>query len=202
LKTLRKEIQQHLIERTRDGDAEAFSEIYFLLKDSIYGFAYRMTNQNQIAEEITQDVFIFFIEHPDKYSQEKGSLFSFLCGVARNRILNYLKKSGTRLETNNFEPKHFENLVNSNGISPIGKLLDKEFSEKLEECVAKLSPFQREVLLLREMEEMSYEEIAEITETNVGVVKGRLYRARKSLAVELVPYMKNEEVNTYEMHGS
>ncbi len=76
-----------MIERAGNGDKEAFGEIYFLLKDSIYGFAYRMTNKTSIAEEITQEVFIFFIENSDKYSSEKGTLFSFLCGVARKMVL-------------------------------------------------------------------------------------------------------------------
>ncbi len=65
-----------------------------------------------------------------------------------------------------------------------------------------LSPFQREVLLLREIEDLSYDEIAKITETSVGVVKGRLYRARQTLAVELTPYVKSEEVGIYEVHRS
>ena len=198
---MRKNIEQNLIEKACNGDKEAFSEIYFLLKDSLFGFAFRMTNKTSIAEEITQEVFMFFIENSSKYDFEKGNLFSFLCGVARNKILNHLKKSGTRLEANNFEIEHFENLANSNVDSPMGQLLDKEFSEKIEECVAKLSPFQREVLLLRELEDLSYEEIAEITETNVGVVKGRLYRARRTLVSELTPYVKSEEI-LYEVHKS
>ena len=72
---------------------------------------------------------------------------------------------------------------------------------KVEECVAKLSPFQREVLLLREMKDLSYEEIARITETEIGVVKSRLYRARRALVNELAPYLKNEkEEFSYEVH--
>lgn len=199
---MRKEIGQHLIERSCDGDEKAFSEIYFLLKDSIYGFAYRMTNQSQIAEEITQEVFLFFIEQPEKYSASKGSLFSFLCGVARNKILNYLKKSGTRLEANAFETEHFDLLATSNGNSPVTDLLLKEIGDRIEKSIAMLSPFQREVLLLREIEDLSYDEIAKITETSVGVVKGRLYRARQTLAVELTPYVKSEEVGIYEVHRS
>ena len=198
---MRKDIEQDLIKRTCNGDAEAFGKIYFRLKDSLYGFAFRMTNKASVAEEITQEVFMFFIENSSKYNAKKGSLFSFLCGVTRNKVLNHLKKSGTRLETNNFETEHFENLLKSNEKSPIGDLLNKECSEKIEECVAKLSPFQREVLLLREFEGLSYEEIAEIIDTNVGVVKSRLYRARRTLAIELTPYIKSEEV-TYEVHRS
>ena len=154
------------------------------------------------AEDITQEVFMFFIKYPEKFDAARGAtLFSFLCGVARNKIFNHLKKSGTRLETNNFETTDFENLTNGNGKSPLKILLDKEFSVKVEECVAKLSPFQREVLLLREMEDFSYEEIARITETEIGVVKSRLYRARRALANELAPYLKNEkEEFIYEVH--
>ena len=144
---------------------------------------------------------MFFIKHPEKFDVSRGTLFSFLCGVARNKIFNYLKKGGTRLETNNFETLDFENLTNGNGRSPLKILLDKEFSVKVEESFAALSPFQREVLLLREMEDFSYEEIARITETEIGVVKSRLFRARRALANELAPYIKSEkEEIIYEVH--
>ncbi len=189
-----------MIEKAAQGDAAAFGEIYYALCDSIYGFAYRMTNKNSVAEDITQEVFMFFVEYPEKYDAERGSLFSFLCGVARNRILNYLKKSGTRLETNNFEVKDVENLSNGSGKSPLRVLLDKEFSAKIEKYVAELSPFQREVLILRELEDLSYEEIAEITETDIGVIKSRLYRARRNLARELAPYLTDEKEKHYEVH--
>lgn len=198
---MKREIKQYLIERAVEGDAEAFGEIYRLLRDSIYGFAFRMTNENVIAEDITQDVFMFFIRYPEKFDISRGTLFSFLCGVARNKIFNHLKKSGTRREANNFETIDFENMTDGNGRSPLKILLDKEFSAKVEESVAALSPFQREVLLLREMEDFSYEEIARITETEIGVVKSRLFRARRALANELAPYLKNgKEEIIYEVH--
>ncbi len=196
---MKREITQHLIEKAADGDREAFGEIYFQLRDGIYGFAFRMTNETWIAEEITQEVFMFFIKHPAKFDESRSSLFTFLCGVARNKILNHLKKSGTRLETNGFETKDFENRTNGNGKSPLKNLLDQELSKKVEESVAKLSPFQREALILREMEDFSYEEIAEITETEIGVVKSRLYRARRALAKELAPYLSEGE-SVYEVH--
>jgi RNA polymerase sigma-70 factor (ECF subfamily) len=199
---LKLEIQQNLIDRANDGDIDAFTTIYLLLKDSIYGFAYRMTNQTPIAEEIVQEVFVFFIENPEKYRSDRGSLFSFLCGIARNKILNHLKKCGTKLEKNNFEDRDLEVLIKANGNSPLKDLLTKEFSEKVEQSVGELSPFQREVLILREMEDLSYREISEVTKSDIGVVKGRLYRARRSLARELAPYMESKEVKTYELRKS
>ena len=197
---MKREIKQSVIERAVAGDAEAFGEIYFKLRDAIYGFSLRMLNENAIAEDVTQEVFMFFIKHPERFDASRGTLFSFLCGVARNKVFNYLKKNGTRLETNNFETEDFENLSNVNGKTPLKELLDKEFSAKVEESVAKLSPFQREVLILREMQDFSYEEIAEITESEIGVVKSRLYRARRALANELAPYLKNDEEYFYEVH--
>ncbi|NNE98179.1 MAG: RNA polymerase sigma factor [Pyrinomonadaceae bacterium] len=198
---MRQEVEKNLIDQSRAGDADAFSEIYSLLKDSIYGFAYRMTNEQPIAEEITQEVFIFFIENPDKYDSKQGRLFSFLCGVARNKALNHLKKSGTRLEANSLDEERIESLAGGNGNSPVNNVLDQEFSEKIEECVAQLSPFQKEVLILRELEDLSYEEIARITDTSVGVIKGRLHRARQTLAKILAPYIEGKEV-LYEVHRS
>ena len=196
---MKKEIPQYLIERSLAGDAEAFGEIYFRLKDSIYGFSRRMTGEIPIAEEITQEVFVFFIENPDKFDSSRGSLFSFLCGVARNKILNYLKKSGTRLEEDNFKSDFLENTVNGNGKSPVQNILDKELSAELEKCFENLVPYQKEVLFLREIEELSYEEIAAITKTNIGIVKSRIYRARKTLAANITPYLESQKETVYEV---
>jgi RNA polymerase sigma-70 factor (ECF subfamily) len=143
---------------------------------------------------------MFFVKHPEKFDSSRGTLFSFLCGVARNKVFNHFKKTGTRLEMIDIETKDFENSTNGSGKSPLKILLDREFAAKVEECVAKLSPFQREVMILREIEDFSYEEIAGITETEIGVVKSRLYRARHALARQLAPYLKNEEEMIYEVH--
>ena len=72
-------------------------------------------------------------------------------------------------------------------------------NEKIEEMIAKLPPLQREVLILREFEELSYLEIAGITETDLGQVKIRLFRARKNLAKELKPYFEVEKEKYYEV---
>lgn len=197
---MKREIKQFLIEKAIAGDAEAFGEIYFLLRDAIYSFSFRMTNEKFVAEDITQEVFMFFIKFPNKFDASRGELFSFLCGVARNKVFNYFRKSGTRLETVDVDAKDFEDFSNGNGKSPLKILLEREFAEKVEIGIRALAPFQREVLILREMEDFSYEEIACITETDIGIVKSRLYRARRALAQKLAPYLKNDEEYIYEVH--
>ena len=188
-----------MIEKAVAGDAEAFGEIYFRLRDAIYNFALRMTGETALAEDITQEVFMFFVKYPEKFDSARAALFPFLCGVARNKIYNHLKKSGTRLETADIEAEIYENATNGSSKSPLKILLDEEFAAKVEECLTKLSPTQREVLILRETEELAYEEIARITEIDVGAVKSRLFRARRRLADELAPYLRNEQELTYEM---
>lgn len=197
---MKREIKQYLIEKAIDGDAEAFGEIYFALRDSIYGYARRMIGEAAAAEDVTQEVFMFFVKHPRRFDASRGTLFSFLCGVARNKILNHLKKSGTKFEAGNDETENFDERINTDEKSPLTILLDREFAAKVEECVARLAPLQREALILREMEDFSYDEIARLTETEIGVVKSRLLRARRALARELAPYMKNEKECFYEMH--
>ncbi|REJ76073.1 MAG: RNA polymerase sigma factor [Acidobacteria bacterium] len=199
---MRIEPDRLLIDSAIRGDADACGEIYLLLKDSIYSFAVRMTNDTAVAEEITQDVFVFFVQNGDRFDPDKGSLFSFLCGVARNKILNHLTRSGTRLERSETEPGDLNGTDGSPVGSPLNLLLGKEFSEVLEEGITALSALQREALLLREMEELSYKEISEITETEVSVIKGRIHRARKALAVSLAPYLKDSRTNAYELHRS
>ena len=198
-------IETKLIEKAAEGDAAAFGKIYFLLRDPIYGFAFRMLGDNSAAEDITQETFVFFIENPGKYQTERGSLLSFLCGVARNRIMHLLRKTGSNFETSREETDDFIELKDEFASDPLEVLLEHELEEKVSEGLAKLPPLQREAIILREMQELSYEEIAKITGDDVNAVKVRLYRARRNLASRIAPYLKaekSEKENCYEMHRS
>lgn len=198
---LRKEIETTLVEKAAGGDADAFGEIYFSLRTSIYGFVYRMLRETSAAEDITQEVFIFLLENPQKYESVRGSLRAFLCGVARNKTIRYLQKRGAKFETaTNDETDEFNDAADVFNPNPLDSLLDKELEEKVEESLAKLPLLQREAIILREMEELSYEEIAKITGAELGAIKVRLHRARKSLAREISPYLsvKKKEMS-YEM---
>ncbi len=199
---MRIEIDNQLISEAARGDLEACGEIYRLLKDPIYGFAYRMTSNRAVAEEITQDVFVFFVQNAQRFDPGKGKLFTFLCGVARNKILNHLNRSGTRMETGGFEPDGRDNLNGGSNETPLKNLLAKEFSAVLLDGIESLSPLQREALLLREMEDMSYQEICEITESDLAVVKGRIHRARRALARSVAPYLEETQAKAYGLHKS
>ena len=196
---MRNKIDKNLIEKAIKGDAKAFSEIYCALRGAIYGFSARMLADFTTAEDVTQEVFVFFIQNPQKYDIERGELLSFLCGVARNRILHRLRKEQSQIEILQEDLGGFDEPIDLTICNPLKNLLDAEFFEKVEAGIAKLPLLQREVLILREIEELSYEEISQITETQVSAVKSRLYRARRNLAKELTPYWSPNEEKNYEM---
>ena len=191
-------IEQKIINQALNGDAAAFSEIYFALRGSIYGFAYRMLRDVALAEDLTQEAFMFLLENPKKFDAERGDLLPFLCGIVRNKIIQHFRRHSTKFELSDsemFADDETENVEKN----PLENLLNVELSGKIEEKIAELPPLMREVLILREFEELSYSEIARITETDLGQVKIRLFRARKNLAKELKPYLQTKKEKYYEV---
>ncbi|NJM53221.1 MAG: RNA polymerase sigma factor [Blastocatellia bacterium] len=179
-------IKHQLIQKALNGDAGAFGEIYLTLRGSIYGFAYRMLRETSLAEDVTQEAFMFLLNNPHRFDSERGELLPFLCGVARIKIVQHLRKHSTKFEFYEEDLTKFDEL-DSFARNPLEILLNEELSEKIEKIIDNLPPVQREVLILREIENLTYAEIAEITDTELGQVKIRLHRARKSLANELRP---------------
>lgn len=189
---MNRNIETNLINKALRGDETAFAQVYACLRDSIYGFAFRMLADATAAEDITQETFIFLIENPTKFNPERGSIHPFLCGVARNLVLHHLrKKESLREDFSEFD--EYIETRDEMSLSPLEILLESELSAYVHECVAELPESQREVIILRELQEFSYEEIAKIIDSDLNLVKVRLHRARKNLAEKLVPYLKKKE---------
>jgi RNA polymerase sigma-70 factor (ECF subfamily) len=196
---LGRKINKNLIDQALSGDSTAFGEVYFAFRASIYGFAYRMLRETSLAEDVTQEVFMFLLENPQRFEPERGELLSFLCGIARRKIIQHLRKHSTRFEIFDDDLDKFNEIEKIEN-SPLEVLLNEELAEKIEDLITELPPLVREVLILREFEHLSYSEISQITETNLGLVKTRLYRARKALADQLRPYLAIKKDNYYEVY--
>lgn len=195
---MKQEIDIHLIEKALNGNADAFGAVYFALRGSIYGFALRMLGEKSPAEDITQETFMFLLENPDRFDASRGALLPFLCGIARHKVMHHFRKYSNKNEFSGDDSSVFET-VESSEINQLEILLNAELNEKIDEQIAKLSPLYREVLILREIEELPYAEIAKITETEINLVKVRLYRARKMIAKELKPYLIGSQEKYYEV---
>lgn len=180
------------------GDADAFTRIYGRYRDKVYSFAYRMLGVRSVADEVTQEAFLALIKHPERYQAEKGSMLTFLCAVARNCILNHYRRRDYLFEDSYEEDKAV--VINAGDEpNPLRTLLEQELAAKVNEAIELLPPLQREVIVLREFQELSYEEISIVTGASVNVVKARLHRARQNLASRLAPYMNLRGERCYEL---
>ena len=180
-----------LVERIRQGDAESFSRLYERYRDRVYGFSYRMLGIQSTAEDVTHEVFLVLIQSPEKYEAERGSMLTFLCTIARNYILNQFRRRSYEVE-DSFDEKELALIRDEDEADPLSSLIERELTAKIDEYIALLPPLQREVIILRKFQELSYFEISLVTGTDVNVVKARLHRGRQSLAKNLAPYMISE----------
>src|SRR5690242_17351668 len=124
-----------------------FRAAFFEHKESVYRFAWRMTNSSGAAEDIAQDVFFALLRRPDAFDQARGRLRSFLLGIARNLALKRWR-----------DERPWETLEEEHCVIPPLDPERWEIAEAVASAVQSLPPLQREVLVLAEYERLSLEE--------------------------------------------
>jgi RNA polymerase sigma-70 factor (ECF subfamily) len=168
------------------GDEQALVVLYRRRQAAIYRFVYHMSGSVSLAEDVTQEVFVFLMREGHLFDPARGSLSSFLLGVARNYVLRRLR--GDHLLTplsDELESQATEKRVNDT--SPLDDLTRAESIESVRKAVLSLPERYREVVVLCELQEMSYAEAAEVLECAIGTVRSRLHRARALLLNKLQP---------------
>jgi RNA polymerase sigma-70 factor (ECF subfamily) len=179
--------EQDLIRAMRLGDAAAFAQLYRTFSGPVYRFALLRSGAPETADDIVQDVFTGLFTGNLQYDPLRGSLQPFLIGVARNLLL---KRDEARARTvplpespdGEDQPGEAEDL----SASPLQRLLQEETAEAVRCALARLKPHYRDVVILFEMHDLSYVEIAQICAIDIGTVRSRLSRARSHLARLLV----------------
>jgi RNA polymerase sigma-70 factor, ECF subfamily len=144
--------------------------------DAAYNLARWLMRNEHDAEDAVQEAYLKAFRHQAGFRGDDGR--AWLLAIVRNTCYDRLKQSGVR------DNSAFDERIHSIGQSttnPETSLLEKEKTELLREALEALSPEYREVLVLRELEELSYVEIAGITKIPIGTVMSRLSRARKQL---------------------
>ena len=175
------------------GDEESLSVLYRRRQGSIYRFALQMSGSKTIAEDVTQEVFLFLMRDGHLFDPARGSVSAFLFGVARNHVLRRL-----RVE------QHLAPLVDefendaavahpSTEICPLDDLTRAETIESVRKAVLSLPSKYREVVVLCDLQDVSYGETAEILGCAIGTVRSRLHRARALLLEKLRPAAEAEE---------
>jgi RNA polymerase sigma-70 factor, ECF subfamily len=171
---LKKHSDEELYKLMKKGDREALAELYERLEPGLYRYALYSSGSNVVAEEIAQDVFLRLIGPGIPYDEQRGSLEAYLFGVARNLLR--MRPPALGLDEAP-EPAAADDALRD--------LLDGERTAALLAAVRELPSGYRDVVVLCDLEERSYEDAARIVGCPVGTVRSRLHRARALLTAKL-----------------
>jgi RNA polymerase sigma-70 factor, ECF subfamily len=175
-----------LLRRAAKGDEDSFTLLYHRHQAALYRFALRMTGNAWAAEEVVQDVFMTLMREPRKYDATRGPVGAYLYGIARNRVMKHLERQPRELS---LEARNGNGVRASdaavNGFTPVQWAEQQERSERVRAAVLELPAEFREVVVLCELEELSYEEAARLSGCPIGTIRSRLHRGRALLMAKL-----------------
>jgi RNA polymerase sigma-70 factor (ECF subfamily) len=198
---MRAEIER-AVELLRDGEDSSVEQALALLQNTVFSFSMRVCGQREDAEDTMQDVLLKSIPHLPKFDNPKA-LVVWLYKVAKNRCLMSRRKSkfapAHELSLDELMPdrSELEQLSADGRVNPEAFAIRSEQASRLREAVQKLPPPYRIVLVLRDMEGLTDDEVAEITGVRPGTIRVRLHRARLFVRKELMrTWMPNKKGST------
>ncbi|HYO83939.1 MAG TPA: RNA polymerase sigma factor [Bryobacteraceae bacterium] len=175
------ESDDRLLMRCAEGDEEAFAVLYRRRQAGVYRFALHMSGRDHVAEEVTQEVFLALIREPQRYQSGKGTVVSWLYGIARNHVLRLLERDRRELPV---EPE-WQSEVPCEREDLLGRLTREQAIDALRNAILTLPETYREAVVLCDLEEMQYADAAAVLGVPVGTVRSRLNRGRGMLSEKL-----------------
>jgi RNA polymerase sigma-70 factor (ECF subfamily) len=166
------DIEPHLVERLRDGDIDAFEEIFNTCRRPLLAYIAALTGDHHLAEDVVQDTFVKLAQRRRRIRPEKG-VRAWLYRVARNRAIDLMRRRGREV-TGDTAP---EDRGGARG--PVEELARREREEKLRTSLASLPEKERDLLVLRFFGDLSFKEIARVVRRPLGTV---LWQVHRSLA--------------------
>ncbi len=184
-----------LIEAFQTGDEFAFVSLYNRYKDAVYAFCVKMLLNKELAQDVTQDTFLRVYENRERLLKT-DSFKAWLFTIARNQCLNQLRRNNWQLplDPEMLLPPHLHDAKNT----PASNLEKSEKIQLVNRFLSELKADYREVIILREYQNMTYEEIAAVTRSTLSAVKSRLFKARRKLGkyLEEVLGSETQKLNT------
>lgn len=172
-----------LVRRARSGDGSAWEEIVSTYSRRIFNLAYRFTSNIESAEDLTQDVFIRVHRSLDQYDAKHGELSNWLMRLARNLVIDdYRHRQRNPQNSMADAVDDHEYHLRSAGTSAHREMERKEVASQVQEGIDKLPPDLRTCVILRDIEELTYQEIVDVLKIPEGTVKSRINRGRIELA--------------------
>ena len=177
------EQERELNLRCQEKDSAAMGTLIVQYQHWVYNIAYGLLGHREDAQDTTQDVFLSVWQNIHKF-QFRSRFSTWLYKIVKNKCLNVIDQKKRR-KTDPMEIDDTQPWVPLNTVTPEQEVLRNEQTEILHAALGKLKESYRTILVLRELRELSYEEIAEILNCTLGRVKSRLHEARKALRQEL-----------------
>lgn len=169
--------------RARSGDGVAWEEIVTLFSRRIFNLAYRFTSNAEAAEDLTQEVFIRIYRTLDQYDSRQGDLSNWLMRLARNLIIDDYRHR-QRNPQNSMAEAVDDHQYHLRAVGPSAQrdMERRELSVQVQEGIDKLPPDLKTCVILRDIEELTYQEIVDMLQIPEGTVKSRINRGRIELA--------------------
>jgi RNA polymerase sigma-70 factor (ECF subfamily) len=172
-----------LVRRCRAGDGAAWEEIVQAYSRRVYNLAYRFTSRADSAEDLTQDVFVRVYRSLEQYDAKQGDLQNWLMRLARNLVIDdYRKRQRAPQDQAADDLEDHKYHLRSAGNSVQREMERRELGSQVQAGIDKLSSDLRTCVILRDIEELSYQEIVDLLKIPEGTVKSRINRGRIELA--------------------
>lgn len=179
-----------LVRRCVAGDAAAWEEIVQLYHRRIYNICYRFCGSADDAQDLTQEVFIKMYRTLSSYDVTRGAFMTWITTVTRNLLVDHFRKgkqdrltdSMDTVASDHEDAAPLSDQIEDQGPRPDATVQSREAQESVHSALQKLSPELREAVILRDLQDMDYREIAATLRVPEGTVKSRINRGRVELA--------------------
>jgi len=169
-----------LVKQCLTGDRAAWETIVRRYHQRLYNLAYRFTGRFEESEDLTQEISLKVFRNLNSYKPESGALITWIVRIGRNHLIDHYRKYKTeRTQTDSLYSDYDSP---SRDLSPVEVLEKRELSERIHMALLRIPEDLREAVILRDLEEFTYEEIAEVLKLPLGTVKSRINRGRIELA--------------------
>jgi len=179
-----------IVRRCISGDAAAWQEIVQRYHRRIYNICYRFAGSADDAQDLTQEVFIKMYRTLSSYDVERGGFMTWITTITRNLLVDHFRKSKQDRITDSLDAtpsEHEDSMplveqIQDKSLPPDSRVQSRETGETVNRALQKLSPDLREAVILRDLQDLDYREIATVLKVPEGTVKSRINRGRAELA--------------------
>lgn len=192
--TARRE-DDELVRRLRAGDESAYETLLLRFQQPVYNLAFRLLNDPGDASDVVQEVFLKVfrnVTHFRRQSSLKTWIYRITVNEAHNQRRWFFRHRSREVGLDDKPEQIRTRNVPDSERSPFDCTFDREKHELIEDALARINPLFREVVVLRDVEDLSYEEIAEVLQISLGTVKSRILRGREALREELTARLEPE----------